>query len=189
MIKNLSFKDENLQLPSEPGCSKDLFNDRNQPQPHCSSRISSEIQMAAFRDEDVPGKQVSSKNRMKQLESLRRLEARYKNPPKPEDPKPKKNDEPPDPMLGNLSKKMNMYVADISDVLVSENGSVVWKPPRSNSGAPRDTVLHSLVLGKGELIIFGGVQKSIAGLSFSGPVNYKAVSNTAHFITAPRTIV
>lgn len=165
---------------NQPGCSKDFYEINREPQPHCSCQI----QMAAFRDEDS-SRQTSSRNRMKQLDTLKRLEARYKNAQK-EEPKPRKADEPPEPLPGNsYSKKMNMYVADISEVLASENGFITWKQPRSNC----DTVLHSLGLGKGELIIFGGVQKSISGLSFSGPVNYKAVSNTAHFITAPRTIV
>lgn len=147
--------------------------------------------MAAFRDESSCPKHGNSKNRLKQLELLRRLEARYKTLPKNLLTKPKRSDDPSEPTSGpfnnGAANRMNMYVADISKVL-TESASVSWRPPRSHPSGPRDTMLHTVVLGKGELIIFGGIHEEPSSMNFSMP-NHKSVSNTLYFVTAPRTVV
>lgn len=183
----------NFDFPGEEAPQSSMLKGERcrEPQPHCSARrMNGEIQMAAFRSETPCSCHSNSKNRMRQLESLKKMEARYKNPPKDDKPKPTKGNDPNEPgPSGNSSgsNKLSMYVMDISEAL-SENGSVTWKPPRTNWNAPRDTVFHSLVLGKGELIIFGGVQKNSSASTI--PVaSYKSVSNTTHIITAPRNIV
>ncbi|KAK6632235.1 hypothetical protein RUM44_007266 [Polyplax serrata] len=155
-----------------------------------SPRSNMDIQMAAFQDQTTthrPG--PSSKNRMKQLECLKRMEAKYKNTPKEEEPSRKADgdEDPSNPNpgpsgSGNAGTKMNMYVLDISQVL-TEKACVSWRPQRSHANAPREKILHSLVLGKGELILFGGVQKNPSVSCF------KYASNTTHIITAPRNVV
>lgn len=168
-----------------------------EPEAHCSEprpRIKPDIHMAAFRDDFNNVRSGSQlKNRIKQLESLRRMEEKYKNPVREEDPKRKfpGDDDPSEPDPGsssnsNSGNKMSMYVMDISEVL-SEKACVSWRPPKPNANAPRDKMLYSLVLGKGELIVFGGIQKS-PSLSFPSS-SYKCVSNSTHIVTAPRNVV
>ena len=157
---------------------------------NCSSRMNVDFQMAAFRDQNL-----KSKNRLKQLECLKRMEEKYKNSFKEDDNKKKTNgknngskDPNPGPPGGSLNSnnKINMYVMDISEVL-TEKACVSWRPQKSNPNAPGENMLHSLVLGRGELIMFGGVQNNPI-IAF--PVSsHKCVTNSTHIITAPHNII
>lgn len=117
------------------------------------------------------------RNRERQLETLRRLEEKFKS----KYSIPKQPVEPPKPR-----NSMAMYVLDISEVLSHKRAT--WLPPRtppSTESAPEITVLYSLVLGMSELIMFGGIEKDEQEIN-----NYE---NTAcshlRIISAPRDII
>lgn len=195
----LFFLDEELPSVGNLNFGKNNFSkSHKEPEAHSSGhscRMNPDIQMAAFRDQSTtsfrPGN--SSKNRMKQLECLKRMEAKYKNLIKEEESKKKSvkgndsNDPNPGPSgMNNTGNKMNMYVLDISEVL-TDKACVSWRPQKCSSNAPREKVLHSLVLGKGELIIFGGIQKNPL-VAFPESA-CKFISNSTHIITAPRNVI
>jgi len=117
------------------------------------------------------------RNRERQLETLRRLEEKFKN----KNLIVRQPAEPPKPR-----NAMAMYVLDISEVLSHKRAT--WLPPRTpanSSAAPDITVLYSLVLGMSELIMFGGIEKDEQEIN-----NYE---NTAcshlRIIAAPREII
>jgi hypothetical protein len=120
------------------------------------------------------------RNRERQLETLRRLEEKFKSKysiakqTAAEPAKPRNT--------------MAMYVLDIYEVLSHKRAT--WLPPRTppatpDAAAPEITVLYSLVLGMSELIMFGGIEKDEQEIN-----NYE---NTAcshlRIISAPRDII
>uniref|UniRef100_T1JLR5 F-box domain-containing protein n=1 Tax=Strigamia maritima TaxID=126957 RepID=T1JLR5_STRMM len=131
-------------------------------------------------------------NRERQLEGLRRMEERIKNlskrqhvvsPPIP----------PPQPSPSNLKmgprNPMTLYVVDISQVL--NDYGVTWLPPRGQSQGPEDTSLYTLVIGRGELIMFGGIHKD-PGMAVAGNGNSnvpESVSNSVHFLRARKWVI
>lgn len=85
---------------------------------------------------------------------------------------------------------LGMYVLDISHAL-DEKPYVSWLPLKNNgilSQGPEETVLYTLVQGKAELIMFGGIQKDPASLVCTTNLSNQ-VSNSLHFITAPKYII
>ena len=58
-------------------------------------------------------------------------------------------------------------------------------------GAPEETILYSLILGRSELIMFGGIQKDVSALNPKSlaPMADDTVSNTVYLITPPVSIV
>lgn len=76
-------------------------------------------------------------------------------------------------------KPMQMYVLDIKDV--TEKGRVKWKVFNSNSVVgPPETSLHTVVQGRGELIIFGGLMDKKQN------VKYYPKTNALYFVRAKR---
>lgn len=141
------------------------------------------------------------KNRQKQLESLRRMEERIRslarNPPGRQDDfravvdrsQPMQNTNP--RLVLSVKNAMAMYVLDISAVLT--HGIVSWLPLKSSifTEGPEETILYTLVAGKGELIMFGGIQKdatSISSLHTTSNIT-NTVSNSLHFISAPKGVI
>lgn len=51
---------------------------------------------------------------------------------------------------------MSIYLLDLADVLNAK--SVSWSVLEDNWDAPEDTILYSLVKGRGELVLFGGMR-------------------------------
>lgn len=91
----------------------------------------------------------------------------------------------------NQPPKMAMFVLDISEVL--ENCAAEWLPIKSVAyGGPEATILYSLVIGNGELIMFGGIRKE-SGFTMNEREDTEnpsdTVSNSLHFITAPHTSI
>lgn len=87
--------------------------------------------------------------------------------------------------------KMAMFVLDIGRVL---DNYIEWQeikhvPPNS----PEPTILYSLVLGRGEVIMFGGMYKdtnSLVGNVEEGELNTdNQVSNRVHFLTVPTVVI
>ncbi|XP_063241748.1 F-box only protein 42 isoform X2 [Bacillus rossius redtenbacheri] len=131
--------------------------------------------MAAFR---VPDGKGSSRNRLRQLESLRKYEDRLRNLSRARSRGSRRS-----------GSAMTMFVLDVSGVLAEER-SVEWLQCKSGSnGEPEETSLCSLVPGKGELVMFGGIQIDVTSLSTESMSNINDhVSNNLYFITTPRDI-
>ncbi|GFU55991.1 f-box only protein 42 [Trichonephila clavipes] len=122
------------------------------------------------------------RNRQRQLEGLDRMEQRLR-----------------DLRAGNvcypnlhkfsrtLKRPMCLYVLDISTVL---EGYVTWRAIKNQSpSAPEEIILYSLVLGKGEVIMFGGIQKDLNSSEQEGETVPEIVSNSLHFMTAKRFVI
>ena len=76
-------------------------------------------------------------------------------------------------------KPMQMYVLDIKDT--KEKGRVKWKVFTSSSVVgPPETSLHTVVQGRGELIIFGGLMDKKQN------VKYYPKTNALYFVRANR---
>ncbi|GFY37074.1 f-box only protein 42 [Trichonephila inaurata madagascariensis] len=122
------------------------------------------------------------RNRQRQLEGLDRMEQRLR-----------------DLRAGNvgypnlhkfsrtLKRPMCLYVLDISTVF---EGYVTWRAIKNQSpSAPEEIILYSLVLGKGEVIMFGGIQKDLNSSEQEGETVPEIVSNSLHFMTAERFVI
>ncbi|NXH83240.1 FBX42 protein, partial [Edolisoma coerulescens] len=80
---------------------------------------------------------------------------------------------------GMNCKPMQMYVLDIKDT--KERGRVKWKVFNSSSVVgPPETSLHTVVQGRGELIIFGGLMDKKQN------VKYYPKTNALYFVRAKR---
>lgn len=93
----------------------------------------------------------------------------------------------------NRSKLMALHVCDLSELLLDteeEQLVISWQDPPSNlgcfEGAPEKVILYSLVAGKGELIMFGGLVKETTSLEVE---DVPKVSNGLHFLTVPKRII
>lgn len=137
------------------------------------------FRMAAFNVQD----NATSASRERQQERVRRMEekmhairnSRRNIEQKPEEPSPKR------------AKRncLALFVCDISNVLNPEP-FIEWIEYKNYgivSGAPERLILSSIVAGNGELVMFGGVHKE--SLSETAPM----VSNSVHFLTAPKPII
>lgn len=88
---------------------------------------------------------------------------------------------------------LGLYVLDVSHAL-DKNPYVTWLPcERDNdnlfSYGPEETILYTLVEGKAELIMFGGIQKDPTSIVASTTNLSNQVSNSLHFISAPSYII
>lgn len=126
------------------------------------------------------------KNRQKQLETLRRYEAKIKQQMKPQ---PLRSGGASSAAQGSGCRSQNpmfVHVLDISRALIEKQ--VTWLPIPEDGldGAPEETIFYSLVEGRGELILFGGIQTDLnsmqRGLTFTG--SSQVVKNTVHFLSA-----
>ncbi|KAJ9583375.1 hypothetical protein L9F63_022282 [Diploptera punctata] len=181
--------------------------------------------MAAFRDPSPVFKPNATKNRQRQLESLRRMEERIRNLSRNgsgSSASPEANNNVNIKTNGSTSNNlqhssrsgtasnsspcsspaktsttknaMTMFVLDISHVL-SNDCYVEWLPVKSNNifnGEPKEKILYTLIAGKGELIMFGGIQKDATSITPQAQLSSdvpNTVSNSLHFITAPKGII
>ncbi|XP_012525965.1 F-box only protein 42 isoform X2 [Monomorium pharaonis] len=133
------------------------------------------LSMAAFRDQSPHSHAIV--NRQRQLESLRRMEEKIRN---------KKT------QLTKASKKnentLSIFVLDITNVL-SDDCKALWIPLKQNDrSGPDERILYSLVVGRGELIVFGGIRKEYSTLGHTD-VDDSVVYNDLHFINPPRYVI
>uniref|UniRef100_A0A6P7FJY5 F-box only protein 42 n=1 Tax=Diabrotica virgifera virgifera TaxID=50390 RepID=A0A6P7FJY5_DIAVI len=82
---------------------------------------------------------------------------------------------------------LGVYTLDISKVL-NDPPTATWIPPKNIKNGPEETILYTLVEGKSELIMFGGIQKDANSIGFSKNMNNQ-ISNSLHFITAPSYVI
>lgn len=162
----------------------------------------SNLGMAAFRDTSPVFRPNSTRNRQRQLESLRRMEERIRNLSRNVSGVSNEGNKSPaaaaspcsSPSKSPTRNAMSMFVLDISQVLSNEC-YVEWLPVKSNNvlnGEPREKILYTLIAGKGELIMFGGIQKDATSITPQAQLSSdvpNTVSNSLHFITAPKGII
>lgn len=141
--------------------------------------------MVAFQ---CPSAQIS-KQRERQLEVIQRLERKMF-----------KQRKPMSSSSGQCSSsvvkesKMAMFVLDISQVLNPAESYIEWKEIKNVApNSPEPTILYSLVLGRGEVIMFGGMYKDTNSIlshnSEDNEMNCDTVSNLVHFITVPTVVI
>ncbi|KAJ8875026.1 hypothetical protein PR048_022916 [Dryococelus australis] len=142
------------------------------------------ITMSAFRVPDSRGSPTANRNRnrIRQLESLRKYEDRLRS-------LSRENAQARSPRVNRSASAMTMFVLDISKVL-TEECFVEWLQHKNTSnGEPEETSLCSLISGKGELVMFGGIQIDVTSLSTESMSNINDhVSNNLYFITTPHDI-
>ncbi|KAI4466204.1 f-box only protein 42 [Holotrichia oblita] len=142
----------------------------------------SNISLAAFNN---ASNQPSTSREERRLENMRRVEAKWKT-----IWKSKENKNSYETRIKQKRNVLGMYVLDISHAL-DEKPYVSWLPLKNDgilSQGPEETVLYTLVEGKSELIMFGGIQKDPASLVCTTNLSNQ-VSNSLHFITAPKYII
>lgn len=132
--------------------------------------------MAAFRDELV--RNGSNSNRQRQLESLRRMEERIRN---------RRTQS---KIMKKTGNTLSIFVLDITNVLCDECVAS-WIPLKhNNQSGPDERILYSLVAGRGELIVFGGISKERATSLQNHPdMDESEVYNDLHFINPPRYVI
>ncbi|KAL3282765.1 hypothetical protein HHI36_005932 [Cryptolaemus montrouzieri] len=84
----------------------------------------------------------------------------------------------------NNSHFLGIYVLDLEHAL-DEKPYVTWLTPKNFNKGPEETILYTLVQGKSELIMFGGIQNDTKSL---GQLNNQ-ISNSLHFISARDHII
>ncbi|CAG9864308.1 unnamed protein product [Phyllotreta striolata] len=82
---------------------------------------------------------------------------------------------------------LGVYVLDISRVL-EDPPVAVWLQPKNLKNGPEETILYTLVKGKSELVMFGGIQKDAHLIGLSKNLSSQ-ISNSLHFITAPSYVI
>lgn len=95
------------------------------------------------------------------------------------------------PTKKHKRNQLSIFVLDISNVN-SEECSATWMQNDKNiisKEAPEETILYSLVAGKGELIMFGGIQRDATSCMLNIASTTEQVSNTLHFIRAPKCVI
>lgn len=142
-----------------------------------------QFKMAAFSCDNPPNNppqenELANQRRLPQLPELQ-----------PEVPRePENNVQPPRPVKKLRRNTLAIHVLDISSILDGDpHSSVSWLCPKDREirGAPEEFIMYSLVLGKGELIMFGGVHNDANLSNISSP----QYSNSLHFIKPPRDVI
>uniref|UniRef100_A0A1E1X9C3 Putative f-box protein n=1 Tax=Amblyomma aureolatum TaxID=187763 RepID=A0A1E1X9C3_9ACAR len=88
---------------------------------------------------------------------------------------------------------MRLYVLDVSQV--AQEAKAAWLPlqPQATAASAasmvEEVILYSLVLGRGELILFGGIQKDLVNRQEDTDATSEVVSSSLHFITSKRDII
>ena len=76
-------------------------------------------------------------------------------------------------------QRPTVHVLDISEA--STDHVVTWQQVKTNSSrsAPEETILYTLTVGLGEIVMFGGIQKDVSGLihGSGSPPDGDTVSN------------
>ena len=134
------------------------------------------------------------RNRQKQLETLKYYESKIKQMSKPQR-------EVPEVSSGSCGEQrtsavksshvqnpMYVHVLDVSKVLREHKAT--WQPIHEcvDENTPEETIFHSLVEGRGEIIMFGGIQMDLSSMQKGLHSNNQHVSNSVHFIRAVKTL-
>ena len=133
------------------------------------------------------------KNRQKQLEALLKYEKKFRHsenssPSNKSDPQPSTSQSPntqqskPTKSI-NPASLMMLHVLDISKVL--DTNTVAWQSLKFDNlnGAPGETLFYSLVEGKGEILMFGGIEKDIHSLQRGFGIKSHTVKSQLHVLS------
>lgn len=82
--------------------------------------------------------------------------------------------------------RLGIYLLDISQVL-GKKSKATWLSPKNLNSGPEETILYTLVEGKSELVMFGGVLKD-ANTSLTCSLSNQ-ICNSLHFISSPNYVV
>ena len=143
--------------------------------------------------------------RQRQLEMLRRMEERYKSMAAQQEETKRKNSltswpeqkrsQPAAPSTNSTCacQRLSVHVLDISKAIT--DNIVTWISLKSNSSlaAPEETILYTLTLGKGELIMFGGIQRDLSAMVARGGTvgsqESDTDSNALYFLNPPGNVI
>lgn len=145
------------------------------------------IVMAAFQDGEQPVRPAPSRARERQLQALQRFEERMRFNNQPRVQEPSNSEDAP----VKLQRTMVVCVMDITKIL-EEECSARWLALNTEalSTGPEETLLYTLVAGRGELIMFGGIHREAMTLMTNSQINSASnLSNSLHFISAPHGVI
>ena len=123
------------------------------------------------------------KNRQRQLETLKKYEDRIKALNQPGGATGGPDGE----RTQSARNPMQVHVLDISSAV--SKSRVVWQPIVENVSweVPEETIFYSLVEGRGELVMFGGIQTDLNSMQRGVSIKSQTVSNSVHFLSARQT--
>ncbi|XP_013385258.1 F-box only protein 42 [Lingula anatina] len=172
--------------------SSDSFNDQQVAAPSGEEGGACNVSPSALRAGMPSVRPNAMSNRQKQLEMLRKhedrlraqaIQAQHKKSSKFKArkcnsylyPRDKKN-------------TMQLHVLDVSTAITE--GCVTWQPIRENfmEDAPEETIFYSLVAGRGELVMFGGIKTELNSMQRDRGSITHVVSNDIRIISAAECI-
>jgi len=133
-------------------------------------------------------RQKMLENRQRQLASLQKMEEKIRNTPKAAHNSPKSSSTSAPVVCPH--HRMTTFILDISHC--KSDHYVTWLPLATSSSlrAPQESILYSLVLGRTELIMFGGLQKDVSLGTVRGQQNNsETVSNCLYYLNPPQIII
>ena len=185
--KILKEPSERVQFVNQENSNEGNKTAKLEPQ---SSSSSSPSTSSCHQTSSDQSNSLRMKNRQRQLEGLDRMEQRIKQlkSNKTFTPYPIKsatiryvNAQPP-------NNPMQMFVLDISQVI--EKHHATWLAHKKIVESPDEIMLYTLVAGRAEIIMFGGIHKQKNGkLNDNQLANPDVVSNQLHIISAKRIII
>lgn len=133
------------------------------------------------------GRHNAVKNREKQLEALKKFEERLRESLARQSGIPGQNQSTNDSSrksrLRELRTPIHLHVLDISNIVQSHTAT--WQPVKENTSleAPEETIFYTLVEGRGELVMFGGIQRDIQFMQRGMDVKSHVVSNNLYILS------
>lgn len=196
----VSSSDEDEKSQSKEQAKKLVSTNRSQTQATCDTTLSKPGPSHEIKTSETLGTSTSHKqeinprpilcirpnaqsNRQRQLESLERMEQRIRRLRAGSKPCTYPSGRRQQRISSPSRNAMCIYVLDIGEA--TEKRSVSWVPFPTESPlsfGPEEMILFSLVLGRGELIMFGGIQKDLVSKRQEGEAVPDVVSNSLHFI-------
>ncbi|ELU08387.1 hypothetical protein CAPTEDRAFT_181873 [Capitella teleta] len=130
------------------------------------------------------------RNRQKQLETLKYYESKLKQTMNNKEKAAAANEEDLCSCIQPHARQNPMYVhvLDVSRVVRDRKATWLQTHDQIDSCTPEETIFHSLVQGRGELIMFGGVQMDLSSMQKGLHSTPKQVSNIVHFIRPKRSV-
>lgn len=130
------------------------------------------------------------RNRQKQLETLKYYESKIRQMNKPVKEVAEEENLYDFGPLHSKPPQNPMYVhaLDVSKVLTEAKAT--WLEPHDciDANTPDATIFHSTVKGRGELIMFGGVQMDLSTMQRGLQYSSQHVSNSVHFVRPVKTL-
>jgi F-box protein 42 len=129
-------------------------------------------------------------NRQKQLEALRKMEEKLRESMAQQAKQRQLEQSKTSESASSLSTRhreprsqMQLHVLDISEVV--SQCRVSWRPIEESFSvdAPDETIFYSLVEGRGELIMFGGIQRDIQSMQRGVDLKSHLVSNILYILS------